>query len=56
MTKIKNRESNANSSIKVWTEEQCEEYLYGIHDFDYIAGYTNGGAPYGISLLIYLQV
>lgn len=30
-----------------WTEAQYEEYLMGLYEMDFIAGYTAGGIPYG---------
>ncbi len=32
---------------EIWTEEQYEQYMKGLYDLDSIAGYTEGGVPYG---------
>lgn len=33
---------------EVWTEEQYEEYMKELYDMEFIAGFTEGGVPYGI--------
>jgi len=38
------------SNIEIWTEEECEEYLKGLHGLEYIEGYTEGGIPYGLPI------
>lgn len=40
--KKKNRKKKETNEVEVMTEEE----LYG---FDFIAGFTSGGAPYGIT-------
>ena len=47
MTKKRNLEKDKNSNVEVWTEEQTEEYMKGLYGMDFIAGYTEGGVPYG---------
>ncbi len=48
MGKKKKRKKGAGINIEEWTEEQYEEYLKGLYGMEYIAGYTDGGMPYGI--------
>lgn len=48
MPRKKKRNKNKNVSHKVWTEEEFDEYMAGIYGFEYIAGYTDSGVPYGI--------
>jgi len=38
------------SNTKIWTEEEYEKYLKGLYGLEYIAGYTEGGIPYGMPL------
>lgn len=38
-----------NKDVEIWTEEQYEEYLKGIYGIECIAGFTEGGLPYGLS-------
>ena len=35
-------------NVEVWTEEQYEEYMKELYDMEFIAGFTEGGVPYGI--------
>ena len=49
MTKIKDRKNRAKPNMHVWTEEQYEEYMKGLHGIEYIVGYTDGDVPYGLS-------
>ncbi len=45
----KNKKSkNINDNVEVWTEEQYEDYLKGLHGMEFIAGFTEGGVPYGL--------
>lgn len=48
MSKKKKSKKNANSNVEVWTEEQYEEYLKGIYGMEFIAGFTEGGVPFGL--------
>lgn len=48
MKKKNKRNKKNNSNSEVWTEEEYDEYMAGIYGFDYIAGYTDSGVPYGI--------
>ena len=36
------------ANAEVWTEEQYEEYMKELYDMEFIAGFTEGGVPYGI--------
>lgn len=38
------RKKKAKNDSEIWTEEELANYL----GFEFIAGYTEGGAPYGI--------
>jgi hypothetical protein len=35
----------------MWTEEHYEHYMQEIYGLEFIAGYTEGGVPYGIPLV-----
>ena len=48
MGKKKKSKKDKSDNAEVWTEDQCEEYLMGLYGMEFIAGYTEGGAPYGI--------
>ena len=48
MNKNKKSQKYTNKNVEVWTEEQYEEYLKGIYDMEFIAGFTEGGVPYGL--------
>lgn len=43
------RKKNATKSINkdYLTREEYEEYLAGLYGMEFIAGYTEGGVPYG---------
>lgn len=44
--KIKYKANKNNT--ETWTEEQYEQYMKELFGMDFIAGYTEGGVPYGI--------
>ena len=46
--KKKNKKNKKEKEVEVWTEEQYEDYLKGIYGLDFIAGYTEGGMPFGL--------
>lgn len=46
--KKKKLNRNKNSSTEIWTETQYDEYMAELYGFEYIAGYTDSGVPYGI--------
>lgn len=48
MGKNKGSKKYTDKNIEVWTEEQYEEYLKGLYDMEFIAGFTEGGIPYGL--------
>lgn len=48
MSKRKKVKKTKNSKVERWTEEQYEEYLAGLYGMEYIAGFTEGGVPYGV--------
>jgi len=48
MSKRKKSKKTGSSNEEVWTEEQYEEYLKQLYGMDFIAGFTEGGVPYGI--------
>lgn len=33
---------------EIWPEEEYEEYLKALYGMEFIAGYTEGGLPYGL--------
>lgn len=43
----KTKKKKANE-IEIWTQEQYEEYMAGLYGMDFVAGFTDGGIPYGI--------
>lgn len=49
--KKKNKRNNKKkvSDKEVMTEEEYDEYMAELYGFDSIAGYTDGGVPFGIS-------
>lgn len=47
MNKNKKIKKTKNSKVEIWTEEQYEEYLSELYGMEYIAGFTEGGIPYG---------
>ena len=36
------------NDTEIWTEEEYEEYLKGSYGLKFIAGYTEGGMPFGL--------
>jgi len=48
MIKVKKIKKANNSKVEKCTEEQYEEYLSGVYGMEYIAGFTEGGIPYGV--------
>ena len=48
MSKRKKSKKSSSSNEEVWTEELYEEYFQQIYCMDFIAGFTEGGVPYGI--------
>jgi hypothetical protein len=48
MSKKKKTKKTKNGEVEIWTEEQYEEYLAGLYGMEYIAGFTEGGIPYGV--------
>lgn len=48
MSKLNKVKKAKNSKVEKWTEEQYEEYLLGLYGMEYIAGFTEGGVPYGV--------
>ena len=47
--KKKKRNRKKNSSTEIWTETEYDEYMAELYGFEYIAGYTDSGVPYGIA-------
>jgi hypothetical protein len=48
MSKNKKSQKHTNKNVEVWTEEQYEEYLKELYGMAFIAGFTEGGVPYGL--------
>lgn len=48
MSKNKKSKKTEKDKVEIWTEEQYEEYLAGLYGMEYIAGFTEGGMPYGV--------
>ena len=48
MSKKKKIKKSRNDNVEVWTEEQYEEYLAELYNMEDIAGFTEGGVPYGV--------
>lgn len=48
MSKSKKGKKTKSSKVEIWTEEQYEDYLAGLYGMEYIAGFTEGGMPYGV--------
>lgn len=44
----KKKSKKAVAAVEVWTQEEYEEYLKALYDMEFIAGFTEGGMPYGI--------
>ncbi len=47
MDKKKKQNKKSNNNLEVWTEEEYEKYLADLYGFDFIAGFTDNGVPYG---------
>lgn len=41
------RKVSKENDIEIWTEEHYEHYMQGICGLEFVAGYTEGGVPYG---------
>jgi hypothetical protein len=50
MVKKKRMVPKNKKTTEVWTEEQYEEYMAGLYGLEYVAGFTEGGVPYGVSI------
>jgi hypothetical protein len=48
MGKKKKSKKHTNNKIERWTEEEYEEYLKELYGMEFIAGFTEGGVPYGL--------
>ena len=48
MSKKRKYKRRTNDNLEVWSENQYEEYLKGIYGMEFIAGFTEGGVPYGL--------
>ncbi|MDR3594427.1 hypothetical protein [Clostridium sp.] len=48
MRKKKKAKKHSNNKVERWTEEQYEEYLKELYGMEFIAGFTEGGVPYGL--------
>lgn len=48
MSRKKIKQKTNKNNIEMWTEEQYEQYMKELYGMDFIAGYTEGGVPYGI--------
>lgn len=48
MSKSKKAKNQAKINTEVWTETVYEDYLKDLYGFEFIAGFTEGGFPYGI--------
>lgn len=48
MSKKKKYKRRTNDNLEVWSENQYEEYLKGVYGMEFIAGFTEGGVPYGL--------
>lgn len=46
----KKRGKNKDFSTEIRTEEEHDAYMTGIYGFEYLAGYTDSGLPYGIPI------
>lgn len=46
----KKSKKRTNKDVEIWTEEQYEEYLKGLYGMEYIAGFTESGIPYGLTV------
>ncbi|MEL7658414.1 MAG: hypothetical protein AAGU75_21190 [Bacillota bacterium] len=41
------RSAKKKENPDIWTFEQYEEYMRKLYGMDYVAGFTEGGVPYG---------
>lgn len=48
MCKKKKSKKHTSNNVEIWTEEQYEEYSQELYGMDFIAGFTEGGVPYGL--------
>lgn len=48
MSKKRKYKRRTNDNLEVWSENQYEEYLKGVYGMEFIAGFTEGGVPYGL--------
>ncbi|WP_286907642.1 MULTISPECIES: hypothetical protein [Clostridium] len=48
MSKKRKSKRRTNDNLEVWSENQYEEYLKGVYGMEFIAGFTEGGVPYGL--------
>jgi len=48
MGKKKKSKKHINNNVEIWTEKQYEEYLQDLYGMEVIAGFTEGGVPYGL--------
>ena len=48
VSKKKKVKKQTDEKDEVWTEQQYEEYLKGLYGMEFIAGFTEGGVPYGL--------
>ncbi|MNN25484.1 hypothetical protein D3C81_1389590 [compost metagenome] len=48
MSKKRKSKRKNNDNLEVWSENQYEEYLKGVYGMEFIAGFTEGGVPYGL--------
>ena len=44
----KGKHKKHKNDTEICTEEEYEEYLKGSYGLEFIAGYTEGGMPYGL--------
>lgn len=48
MSKKRKSDKHTKNNIEAFTEEQYEEYLKELYGMEFIAGFTEGGVPYGL--------
>ncbi|MFA6941007.1 MAG: hypothetical protein WCQ54_08520 [Clostridiaceae bacterium] len=48
MSKKKKSNKHTKNNIEAFTEEQYEEYLKELYGMEFIAGFTEGGVPFGL--------
>lgn len=46
----KRKSKNKKTNPHVMTEEEAEKYMMGHYNMSFIAGYTDGGVPYGTGI------